>query len=164
MKPLWHGGMASASPVGRPGNHRPSPAFVVASRGLSSYPCTAPGSREGGSGVCTPRGRPLRRVSLPALFLILKPMRLSISKTKNVGIRPRTDATSVRVRLPPTAITSLDAWIAAQPEPRPSRPEAIRLALREWLAAQPDAVTPELPAGRTPLLRRRLDLLRRGEG
>jgi len=25
------------------------------------------------------------------------------------------------------------AWIAAQPEPRPSRPEAIRLALQDWL-------------------------------
>ncbi len=30
-------------------------------------------------------------------------------------------------------IASLDAWIAAQPEPRPSRPEAIRLALKDWL-------------------------------
>jgi hypothetical protein len=61
-------------------------------------------------------------------------MVLSISKTKNVGGRPRTDATPVMVRLPPAAIAALDAWIAAQPEPRPTRPDAIRLALRAWLA------------------------------
>ncbi len=33
----------------------------------------------------------------------------------------------------PEDVDALDAWIAAQPEPRPSRPEAIRLALKEWL-------------------------------
>lgn len=27
----------------------------------------------------------------------------------------------------------LDAWIAQQPEPRPSRPEAVRLAVADWL-------------------------------
>jgi len=31
-------------------------------------------------------------------------------------------------------VPQLDAWIAAQPEPRPSRPEAIRVVLRDWLA------------------------------
>jgi len=30
-------------------------------------------------------------------------------------------------------VPQLDAWIAAQPEPRPSRPEAIRVALKDWL-------------------------------
>jgi len=35
--------------------------------------------------------------------------------------------------LAPSYIEPLDAWIAAQPEPRPSRPEAIRLALKDWL-------------------------------
>jgi Arc/MetJ-type ribon-helix-helix transcriptional regulator len=34
----------------------------------------------------------------------------------------------------------LDAWIAEQPEPRPSRSEAIRFALRDWLASQSSAV------------------------
>ena len=58
---------------------------------------------------------------------------LSISKTKNVGGRPRTDATPVMVRMPPADLARLDAWIAGQPEPRPSRPEAIRIGLRLWL-------------------------------
>jgi cytochrome c553 len=66
-------------------------------------------------------------------------MVLSISKTKNVGGRPRTDATPVMVRLPPSAIASLDAWIAAQPEPRPSRPEAIRRLLAQALGKGVDA-------------------------
>jgi hypothetical protein len=57
-----------------------------------------------------------------------------ISDNKSVGGRPRTDATPVMVRLPPLAISSLDAWIAARPEPRPSRPEAIRRILGEALA------------------------------
>lgn len=41
------------------------------------------------------------------------------------------------VRTPPMrlalAAVVLDAWISEQPEPRPSRPEAIRLAFRDWL-------------------------------
>ncbi len=28
---------------------------------------------------------------------------------------------------------ALDAWIAQQPNPKPSRSEAIRLALKDWL-------------------------------
>jgi len=39
----------------------------------------------------------------------------------------------VGVRIPPEQLDALDAWLAAQPEPRPSRPEAIRLALKDWL-------------------------------
>ena len=33
----------------------------------------------------------------------------------------------------PSDVAALDTWIASQPEPRPSRPEAIRLALKDWL-------------------------------
>lgn len=51
---------------------------------------------------------------------------LSISKTKNKGGRPRVDATPVMVRLLPTQRSAVDAWIASQPDPKPTRPEAIR--------------------------------------
>lgn len=61
-------------------------------------------------------------------------MALSISKTKSLGGRPRTDAKPVLVRLPPKALSSLDTWIARQPEPRPSRPEAIRRLIEEALS------------------------------
>jgi Arc/MetJ-type ribon-helix-helix transcriptional regulator len=54
--------------------------------------------------------------------------------------RPITTGPGVQtlVRLHPPILDNLDAWIAAQPKPRPSRPEAIRVALRDWLAS--DAV------------------------
>ena len=43
--------------------------------------------------------------------------------------------TSVTVDLPAAAVARLDAWIAAQPEPRPSRAEAIRRLVQTGLAA-----------------------------
>ena len=53
---------------------------------------------------------------------------------KNKGGRPRVDATPVTVRVPPAQLAPLDAWIAAQPDPKPSRPEAIRKLLDGALA------------------------------
>jgi hypothetical protein len=35
----------------------------------------------------------------------------------------------IMVRLPPEHVAILDRWIAAQPDPKPSRPEAIRRLL-----------------------------------
>jgi Arc/MetJ-type ribon-helix-helix transcriptional regulator len=58
---------------------------------------------------------------------------------KNKGGRPRVDATPISVRLPPSDLASLDAWISARPEPRPSRPEAIRRLLAEALGKGVDA-------------------------
>jgi len=55
-----------------------------------------------------------------------------IGKKRGRG-RPPTAATPIMVRVMPPDVKALDAWIAAQPEPRPSRPEAIRLALKDWL-------------------------------
>jgi hypothetical protein len=52
--------------------------------------------------------------------------------------RPRVNATPVNVRLPPAELGALDAWIAAQPEPQPTRPEAVRRLLAVALA--PDKV------------------------
>jgi len=56
-------------------------------------------------------------------------------------------------RSPPSLTASLDAWIAAQPEPRPSRSEAIRRLLAEALgkpvdaspAIADEAALPEIP-------------------
>jgi len=42
-------------------------------------------------------------------------------------------ATSINVQLEPSELTGLDAWIAAQTEPRPTRAEAIRHILAEAL-------------------------------
>jgi hypothetical protein len=40
--------------------------------------------------------------------------------------RPPTGAKSIHLRLLPDQLASVKDWIAAQPKPRPSRPEAIR--------------------------------------
>lgn len=55
---------------------------------------------------------------------------------KNRGGRPRVDATPITVRVAPRQLAALDAWIAEQPEPRPSRPEAMRVALSDFLRAK----------------------------
>jgi len=50
--------------------------------------------------------------------------------------RPRTDALPLTVRVYPNQIAALDAWISMQPDPKPTRPEVIRLALSDWLNRQ----------------------------
>jgi hypothetical protein len=42
---------------------------------------------------------------------------------------------TIGVRVHPDLEADLDAWIAAQPEPKPSKPEAIRLLVRAALPA-----------------------------
>jgi hypothetical protein len=42
--------------------------------------------------------------------------------------------TAISLRLPQALGVALDAWIASQPEPRPSRPEAILRVLAQALA------------------------------
>jgi hypothetical protein len=48
--------------------------------------------------------------------------------------RPKTTGKGllVGIRLQKPLLSALDAWIADQ-DPRPTRPEAIRFAFREWL-------------------------------
>jgi hypothetical protein len=61
-------------------------------------------------------------------------MASSISRTeKRSRGRPRTHATSIHLTTPPDVLAALDLWIADQPDPKPTRPEAVRLALRDWL-------------------------------
>jgi hypothetical protein len=75
--------------------------------------------------------------------------------TNKLG-RPKTTGKgeSVNLRLLPQLMGALDAHIAAQPEPRPSRPEAIRRLLAEALdrvvetarpAISDEAALPEIP-------------------
>jgi hypothetical protein len=65
-------------------------------------------------------------------------MSASISAgTKKKG-RPRTTGKGqqIGVRLLPPNLSALDAWIARQPEPQPTRPEAIRRLVEKGLAAE----------------------------
>jgi hypothetical protein len=48
--------------------------------------------------------------------------------------RPKTGiGPNIGLRLYPELGAALDAWIAQQPDPKPSKPEAIRLLLRKAL-------------------------------
>ncbi|GLK67022.1 hypothetical protein GCM10008179_06600 [Hansschlegelia plantiphila] len=58
-------------------------------------------------------------------------------ETKSKGGRPPVGAVPVTVRLPPDLLHPLDAWIAQQPDPKPSRPEAIRRLVDQALAQKP---------------------------
>lgn len=62
-------------------------------------------------------------------------MASSISASTKKRGRPVTTGkgTPVMVRLQPDQLAALDAWIATQPEPKPSRPEAVRRLLAEKL-------------------------------
>jgi hypothetical protein len=57
-----------------------------------------------------------------------KLMSASITRTRKIRGRgrPATGAESIQLRLLPDQLASVKDWIAAQPKPRPSRPEAIR--------------------------------------
>jgi hypothetical protein len=52
--------------------------------------------------------------------------RMSIDTGKSRRGRPRVDSEDVSARMERGMLDALDAWIAAQPEPRPGRSEAIR--------------------------------------
>src|SRR3954469_21569177 len=57
----------------------------------------------------------------------------AISARKKPG-RPRVGSTNIGVRLPPDQLAALDKFIAKQPEPKPTRPEAIRRMVAEHLS------------------------------
>ena len=57
------------------------------------------------------------------------------SAKKRIG-RPKVDSEAVNVRVERPMLGALDAYIIAQPDPKPSRPEAIRALLREGLAGK----------------------------
>jgi hypothetical protein len=50
----------------------------------------------------------------------------TLQPKKRRGPKPTGIGVPVQVRLSTDLLTSLDTWIASQPEPRPSRPAAIR--------------------------------------
>jgi Arc/MetJ-type ribon-helix-helix transcriptional regulator len=52
---------------------------------------------------------------------------------KKRGRKPTGHAPVISLRLSDELQKALDAWIAAQPGPKPTRSEAIRLALQDWL-------------------------------
>jgi hypothetical protein len=58
----------------------------------------------------------------------------SIDDVRKSRGRPPVNATPVTVRVPPTILFELDRWIELQPDPKPTRPEAIRRLVADQLA------------------------------
>jgi hypothetical protein len=52
-----------------------------------------------------------------------------IKKSPKSRGRPAVGATPITARVPPDQFAALDAWIARFPDPKPSRPEAVRQIL-----------------------------------
>jgi hypothetical protein len=70
-----------------------------------------------------------RSAHIPDIRVIMDGQTL---KSRKRGPAPTGVGTPVLVRLQPTQLAALDAWIATQ-DPTPSRPEAIRLLLASSL-------------------------------
>jgi hypothetical protein len=75
---------------------------------------------------------------------------MSIDTAKPRRGRPRVDSEEVSVRMTRPTLDAVDAWISAQPDPRPNRPEAIRRLVAEALGG-PAASTVKAPASPPPL-------------
>lgn len=66
-----------------------------------------------------------------------KMVRQHATVVKKIGRPPgRSRPDSHPVRVPVDVLRQLDDWISAQPEPRPSRPEAVRRILHAGLMAE----------------------------
>jgi hypothetical protein len=61
-------------------------------------------------------------------------MKKSITVLRKKRGRPPTGTDPMlSFRSPPELTSALDRWIEKQPDPKPSRSDAIRLLLRDWL-------------------------------
>jgi hypothetical protein len=60
----------------------------------------------------------------------------TVQPQKRRGPAPTGKGEPVQVRLQPERMAVLDAWIAEQPEPQPTRPEAIRRLMEIGLTAK----------------------------
>ena len=58
---------------------------------------------------------------------------MALATRDNTKRRPAQTGTLIGVRLQPEQLAQLDAWIAHQPVPLPSRPEAVRRILEARL-------------------------------
>ena len=92
--------------------------------------------------ICEPHfavvraGERLPPLARPELFWYHSSMAAStvVPAKKKRGPPATGKGHQISVRLQPSALERLDIWIVAQPEPKPSRPEAIRRLVDKALA------------------------------
>ena len=68
--------------------------------------------------------------------MVLMATQETLQPKKRRGPKPTGQGVPIQVRLHPEGLQPLDAWISDHPDPKPSRPEAIREALTEHLKAK----------------------------
>ena len=81
-------------------------------------------------------------IFLPAHFWVIRVLAMAqetVITKKRRGPAPTGKGTLVGVRLQPPDLEALDTWIAGQPEPRPSRPQAVRRLMERGLVAEENA-------------------------
>ena len=67
----------------------------------------------------------------------IMPKSISRTRKKRGRGRPPTGAMSIHLRVLPSEVARVDAWIAKHPSPKPTRPEAIRRLIGQALAPSP---------------------------
>jgi Arc/MetJ-type ribon-helix-helix transcriptional regulator len=78
----------------------------------------------------------VRHLAGPTYFLYAVSQMKSTTGIQKLRGRPKTGKTPVHaLRIPDHLREQVDAWIAEQPDPRPSRSEAIRRLVEQALAA-----------------------------
>lgn len=63
--------------------------------------------------------------------------------------RPRTDATLIGVRMPSELVAALDRFVLEE-KPSMSRPEALRIAFKEWATGRGYLPSPRPDEGKKP--------------
>jgi len=76
---------------------------------------------------------------------------------KKRGPVPTGKGESIHLRLRPDQRAALDHWIEQQPDPKPTRPEAVRRILVGVTGAQPSTVIPHPVTAASPRKRRKAD-------
>jgi hypothetical protein len=74
----------------------------------------------------------------------------AIANIKKPRGRPRVDAKAIGLRVPPAQLARLDDWIARQPAPKPTRPEAIRRLMEAGLQSPDGTPKPDPTGGKQP--------------
>ena len=84
-----------------------------------------------------------------------------LPQKKRRGPAPTGKGQQIVVRMHDDLLNPLDAWIAAQPEPKPGRPAAIRQLLATGLeAAKPSLTSPAAIIGKIETLEAKADTLK----
>lgn len=88
--------------------------------------------------------QPAPKPSRPEAMRLLMRQGLTLERQTNAYLHGG-HGVQVQVRMHPPDLAALDGWIAGRPEPKPTRPEAIRILMRSALKAATASSQPDTP-------------------